>query len=60
MESNHVQRNIPQPAIRLSAGDVSFIRSGMINAGRNVGSETATELARYVVEIGKPLVVMAD
>ena len=49
-----------RPVIRLSAGDVLFIPSGVIHAARNVGSETAAELATYVVEIGKPLVMMAD
>ena len=49
-----------RPAIRRSAGEVLFIPSGVIHAARNIGSETAAELATYVVEIGKPLVVMAD
>jgi quercetin dioxygenase-like cupin family protein len=49
-----------RPAIRLSAGEVLFVPSGVIHAARNIGSETAAELATYVVEIGKPLVVMAD
>ena len=49
-----------RPAIRLSAGGVLFIPSGVIHAARNVGTETAVELATYVVEIGKPLVVVVD
>jgi hypothetical protein len=39
---------------------VYFIPSEVAHATRNAGSETAAELATYVVEIGKPLVVMAD
>lgn len=46
--------------IRLSAGDVLFIPSGVIHAARNVGSDTAAELATYIVETGKPLVVLAN
>ena len=49
-----------RPAIRLSAGDVLFVPSGVIHAARNVGNETAAELATYVVEIGKPLVMLAE
>jgi quercetin dioxygenase-like cupin family protein len=49
-----------RPAVRLSAGDALFIPSGTIHAARNVGTDTAVELATYVVEIGKPLVVLVD
>jgi quercetin dioxygenase-like cupin family protein len=42
----------------LKAGDVLFIPAGTIHAAKNVGSGTAKELATYVVEKGKPLVVM--
>jgi quercetin dioxygenase-like cupin family protein len=39
----------------LKAGDVLFIPAGTVHAARNVGSNTASELATYVVEKGKPL-----
>lgn len=42
----------------LKAGDVLFIPAGAIHAVKNVGSGNWTELATYVVEKGKPLVVM--
>ena len=45
--------------IRLNAGDVLFIPVGTLHAARNVGSGKAKEFATYVVEEGKPLVVMA-
>lgn len=48
-----------QPAKRLVAGDVLFIPSGAVHAVRNVGAGSAAELATYVVEKGKPLVVPA-
>ena len=47
-----------KPPIRLNAGDVLFIPAGTVHAAKNVGSGTARELATYVVERGKPLVVM--
>ena len=46
-----------QPIARLNAGDVLFIPSGKPHAVTNVGLESASELATYVVEKGKPLVV---
>jgi quercetin dioxygenase-like cupin family protein len=47
-----------KPPMTLKAGDVLFIPAGTIHAAKNVGSGTAKELATYVVEKGKPLVVM--
>jgi quercetin dioxygenase-like cupin family protein len=44
--------------ITLKAGDVLFIPAGTIHAARNIGSVTASELATYVVEKGKPLVTL--
>lgn len=42
----------------LKAGDVLFIPAGTVHAARNVGNYNGAELATYVVEKGKPLVVM--
>jgi quercetin dioxygenase-like cupin family protein len=47
-----------KPPITLKAGDVLFIPAGTIHAAKNVGSGNGAELATYVVEKGKPLVVM--
>jgi quercetin dioxygenase-like cupin family protein len=44
-----------QPRVTLTAGDVLLIPSGKIHAFENVGLESASELATYVVEKGKPL-----
>ena len=49
-----------KPPVTLKAGDVLFIPAGAIHAVRNVGSGNGAELATYVVEKGKPLVVMAE
>ena len=48
-----------KPPVTLKAGEVLFIPAGTIHAVRNVGSGNAAELATYVVEKGKPLLVLA-
>ena len=48
-----------KPAMTLKAGDVLFIPAGTIHGAKNVGSRTGSELATYIVEKGKPLVVLA-
>jgi quercetin dioxygenase-like cupin family protein len=42
--------------VRVGAGEVLFIPSGVLHSARNVGNGNAAELATYVVEIGKPLI----
>jgi quercetin dioxygenase-like cupin family protein len=49
-----------KPPITLKAGDVLFIPAGTIHAAKNVGNGNAAELATYIVEKGKPLVVMVE
>ena len=41
----------------LRAGDVLFIPAGVIHSARNVGTSRGAELATYIVEKGKPLLV---
>jgi quercetin dioxygenase-like cupin family protein len=48
-----------KPPVTLKVGDVLFIPAHMIHSAKNVGSGNAAELATYVVEKGKPLVVLA-
>ncbi len=48
-----------KPSVTLKAGDVLFIPAGIIHAAKNAGTTNAAELATYVVEKNKPLVVMA-
>ena len=43
--------------VTLKAGEVLFIPAGRTHSARNVGSDNAAELATYIVEKGKPLVV---
>jgi quercetin dioxygenase-like cupin family protein len=47
-----------KPPVTLKAGDVLFIPAGTVHAAKNVGSGNAAELATYVVEKGKPLVMV--
>ena len=49
-----------QPPVTLKAGDVLFIPAGVIHSAKNVGSGNGAELATYVVEKGKPLVVWSS
>jgi quercetin dioxygenase-like cupin family protein len=44
--------------VTLKAGDVLFIPAGTIHSAKNVGSDTASELATYIVEKGKPLLTL--
>jgi quercetin dioxygenase-like cupin family protein len=44
--------------VTLKVGDVLFIPARTIHAAKNVGSGNGAELATYVVEKGKPLVVL--
>ena len=46
-----------RPPVRLEAGGVLFIPAGTVHAAKNVGNGNAAELATYIVEKGKPLVV---
>lgn len=48
-----------RPPVTLRAGDVLFVPAGTVHAAKNVGSDTASELATYIVEKGKPLVTLA-
>ncbi|MBC7898534.1 MAG: cupin domain-containing protein [Saprospiraceae bacterium] len=47
-----------KPPVTLKAGEVLFIPAGTVHAAKNVGDGKAAELATYVVEKGKPLLVM--
>jgi quercetin dioxygenase-like cupin family protein len=47
-----------QPPVTLEAGEAVFIPAGTIHAAKNAGTGNATELATYIVEKGKPLVVL--
>ncbi|UWU88831.1 cupin domain-containing protein [Bradyrhizobium sp. CB1015] len=48
-----------KPPVTLRAGDVLFIPAGTVHAAKNVGGETASELATYIVAKDKPLLTLA-
>src|SRR5688500_11588203 len=46
-----------QPWKIFAAGEVLFVPAGVAHRARNTGTATGAELATYIVEKGKPLVV---
>jgi hypothetical protein len=49
-----------KPAVMYKAGDVLFIPAATVYAARSVGGVPGTELATYIVEKAKPLVVLVN
>jgi quercetin dioxygenase-like cupin family protein len=49
-----------KPPVTLKAGQTLFIPAGAVHSAKNVGSDNAAELATYIVEKGKPLVVIKN
>jgi quercetin dioxygenase-like cupin family protein len=47
-----------RPPVTVKAGEVLFIPAGTPHAVKNVGSGDAAELATYLVEKGRPLLVL--
>ena len=47
-----------QAPVILKAGDVLFVPAQTAHSARNISSEQASELATYIVEKGKPLLVL--
>jgi quercetin dioxygenase-like cupin family protein len=46
--------------VTLKAGEVLFVPAGVKHGAKNVGSGKASELATYIVQKGRPLVVLAE
>lgn len=46
------------PPVTLNAGQSLFIPAGVPHSATNVGAGTASELATYIVEKGKPLLTL--
>ena len=47
-----------QSPVTLKAGEVLFIPAGVVHAARNNTNAKASELATYIVEKGKPVLVL--
>ena len=48
-----------RPPVTLKAGQALYIPAGAIHSAHNVGAGNAAELATYIVDKGKPVVVPA-
>jgi quercetin dioxygenase-like cupin family protein len=46
-----------KPPVTLKRGDVLFVPAGVVHSATNAGKDNAAELATYVVEKNKPLVI---
>ena len=46
--------------VTVKAGEVLFIPAGVVHAVKNVGTGKAAELATYIVEKDKPLLMLAE
>jgi quercetin dioxygenase-like cupin family protein len=44
----------------VKTGEVLFVPAGAVHSAKNIGKGNAAELATYVVEKGKPLLVLAQ
>ena len=49
-----------KPPVIVKPGDVLFVPAGTIHSVKNIGSGNGAELATYIVEKGKPLLVIVD
>lgn len=49
-----------QPPVTVTAGQVLFVPAGVAHMARNRAATNGAELATYIVEKGKPLLVPAD
>jgi quercetin dioxygenase-like cupin family protein len=49
-----------EPPVILKAGESLFIPAGAVHTARNAGDGNAAELATYVVEKGKPLLMLDE
>ena len=47
-----------KPPVTLKPGEVLFVPAGTIHSAKNIGTAKGAELATYVVEKGKPLLVL--
>ena len=47
-----------KPPATVKPGDVLFVPAGTIHSVKNIGSTNGAELATYIVEKGKPLLVV--
>jgi quercetin dioxygenase-like cupin family protein len=57
--SGTVEYSLAGNTVRLQAGESLFIPAGAVHSAKNVGAGVCAELATYVVDKNKPIVVLA-
>ena len=55
-----LEYEIGDKRVRVKPGDVLFVPAGTVHTAKNLGSDNGAELATYVVEKGKPLLVLVE
>ena len=55
-----IEYEVDGKPVVVKAGEVLFIPNGVVHAARNPGTESAAELATYVVRKGQPLVELTE
>jgi quercetin dioxygenase-like cupin family protein len=56
--SGFIEYEMNGKPVQLKAGDALYIPAGAVHSARNVGDTNAVELATYVVEKNKPIVIL--
>lgn len=56
--SGTVEYELEGKTLRLKAGESLFIPAGAVHSAKNVGAEVCSELATYVVDKNKPIVIL--
>jgi quercetin dioxygenase-like cupin family protein len=56
--SGELEYTVAGKVTTLKTGGVLFVPAGVVHSAKNTGNVVASELATYVVEKGKPLVVL--
>jgi quercetin dioxygenase-like cupin family protein len=59
VEKGTIEYVIDGKKVLLKTGETVYIPEGVVHSARNVGSGNAAELATYVVDKNKPVVVLA-
>lgn len=58
--SGTIEYELGGKAVRLKAGDALYIPAGAVHSARNLGDTNAAELATYVVEKNKPILILEE
>jgi quercetin dioxygenase-like cupin family protein len=57
--SGSIEYDMDGKTIHLQAGESLYIPAGAVHSAKNIGSKTTSELATYLVEKDRPIVVFA-